>query len=79
MEETTLEIKPEDFIEKFSLQRTHESIEHMFVAKYKGDNDDVEINEEHSDWGWFDINEIKDLDSVPQLHEYIKIAVEKYD
>lgn len=76
-EETTLEINK--FIEKFVLQRSEDSVEHTFVTKYNGDENDVEINEEHSDWGWFSVTEIKELDAVPNLIDYINIAIRQYE
>ncbi len=76
-EETGLEINK--FIEKFVLQRKEDSVEHMFIAKYDGKNNDVELNDEHQDYKWFDVNKLSKLDAVPSLIEYVKIAVEKYE
>ncbi len=76
-EETNLDIK--NFIEKFVLQRNEDSVEHMFIAKYNGDNDDVELNEEHQDYGWYSIDDIENLDTVPNLIDYVKIALTKYE
>ena len=76
-EETTLKIN--SFIEKFVLQRNENSVEYMFITKYNGNDDDVNINNEHDDYGWYSIDEIKKLDSVPNLLDYIKIAISKYD
>lgn len=76
-EEIGLEI--DNFIEKFALQRTEDSIEYMFIAKYNGKDNDVKLNEEHQDYGWYFTDEIVDLDSVPNLMDYIKIALTKYE
>lgn len=76
-EEIGLDI--DDFREKFVLQRNEDSVEHMFVAKYDGENSDVELNEEHQDYGWYDVNDIEKLDIVPNLLDYVRIAVEKYE
>lgn len=76
-EETGLEIN--NFIEKFVLQRNEDSVEHMFIAKYNGNNDDVELNHEHDDFDWYSIEQIKNLDSVPNLLDYVKIALTKYE
>jgi len=76
-EETGLDINK--FIEKFVLQRNEDSVEHMFIAKYDGDNDDVELNDEHQDYGWYSIDEIDKLDTVPNLMDYVKIALTKYE
>lgn len=76
-EETQLDI--EKFKEKFVIQRSPDSVEHIFIAKYEGDSDDVILNEEHVDYGWYSIDEIKELDCVPNLIDYINIALKKYD
>lgn len=77
MEETGLEINK--FIEKFVLQRTEDSVEHMYIGKYEGENSDVQLNEEHQDFGWYAIDDIENLDSVPNLLDYVKIALTKYE
>lgn len=77
MEETGLEI--DKFIEKFVLQRNEDSVEHIFIAKYNGENGDVQLNEEHQDFGWYDIEDIEELDTVPNLMDYVKIALTKYE
>jgi len=77
MEETGLEIN--NFIEKFVLQRNEDSVEHMFIGKYNGENGDVQLNEEHQDFGWYDIDDIENLDIVPNLLDYVKIALTKYE
>lgn len=76
-EETNLDINK--FIEKFVLQRNEDSVEHMFIAKYNGENDDVKLDKENQDFGWFDINNIDHLDTVPNLLDYVRLAVEKYE
>lgn len=76
-EEIGLEI--EKFIEKFVLQRNEDSVEHMFIAKYLGDNNDVKLNKEHQDYGWYSIDDIEKLDTVPNLLNYVKIVLTKYE
>lgn len=76
-EETGLEI--DNFKEKFVLQRNEDSIEHMFITKYEGDNSNIKLNEEHQDYGWYNIDDIEKLDIVPNLLDYVRIAVEKYE
>lgn len=75
-EEIGLEIK--DFLEKFILQRSSDSVEYMFVTKYTGNPSDIVLNEENQNYGWFSFNQTKLLDTVPNLHEYIRIAIDKY-
>jgi 8-oxo-dGTP pyrophosphatase MutT (NUDIX family) len=76
-EETDLDIN--DFKEKFVLQRNEDSVEHMYVTKYSGNNDDVKLNEEHQDYKWCNVNEIEQMDIVPNLLDYVRIAVTKYE
>jgi len=76
-EETGLQISK--FNEKFTIQRNPDSIEHIFVAKYDGDQYDVKLNEEHVNYGWYSPEEVRYLDHVPNLMEYMKLAFEKYD
>lgn len=76
-EETNLDIK--NFIEKFVLQRNSDSVEHIFVAKYDGDNSDVKLDKENQDFGWYDVNDIEKLDIVPNLLDYIRLAIKKYE
>lgn len=76
-EETGLKINK--FIETFSIERHGDSIEHVFACKYDGDLDDITLNEENSNYGWFDLNEMNYLDIVPHLVEYITIAFKNYN
>lgn len=75
-EETGLEIKK--FINSFSIQRNKESIEHVFVCRYKGEPTDITLDYENTNYGWFDIQEMKFLDIVPHLVEYITLAFKSY-
>lgn len=76
-EETGLEIKK--FVKTFSIQRNPESIEHIFACRYEGDPTDIRLNEENTNYGWYDINEINFLETVPNLQDYINLAFIKYD
>ena len=75
-EETNLNI--DKFISTFSIMRNSNNIEHIFISKYDGEDDDVVLNFEHSGYGWFLPVEIEYLNTVPNLMEYIKIAITKY-
>lgn len=77
LEETGLEIKK--FIKTFSINRHADSIEHVFACRYTGEPTDVRLDEENSNYGWYDISEMDYLDTVPHLMEYITIAFKKYD
>lgn len=76
-EETKLQINK--FKEKFTIQRNPDSVEYIFIAKYDGDPFDVKLNDEHTNYGWYDPEEIYFLNHVPNLVEYVKLAFEKYD
>lgn len=75
-EETGLDV--ENFITSFSIMRNNNNVEHIFICKYNGEDDDVDLNYEHSGYGWFSPVEIEYLNTVPNLMEYIKIAITKY-
>jgi 8-oxo-dGTP pyrophosphatase MutT (NUDIX family) len=76
-EETGLEINK--FTKTFSIQRHADSIEHIFACRYEGDPTDVTLNPENTKYGWYDVEEINYLDTVPHLMEYITLAFKKYD
>lgn len=49
-------------------------LEYLYLSKV--DNDFVELNGEHSDYGWYTLEEIKKLDNVvPELINYIKYVI----
>ena len=75
-EETGIDI--ETFIEKFVIQRSSDAVEHIYVAKYSGEPEDVELNQEHNGFMWVRYAEIRYLDTVPNLIDYINIAISKY-
>ena len=75
-EETGLKI--DTFVEKVSLMRKN-NVENCFVAKYNGDDEDVKLNNENTSYGWFTPEEIKFLDTVPNLMDYINIAIINYE
>lgn len=77
LEETGLEIN--DFINSFTIQRHKDSIEHVFICRYDGEPTDIKLNFENSNYGWYDVNEIDYLDTVPHLMEYITLAFKKYE
>ena len=75
-EETGIVI--ENFIEKFVIQRDN-NVEHVFVTIYKGDLFNIKLDKENQGYGWFSLNEIDYLDTVPNLKSYIELALTKYD
>jgi 8-oxo-dGTP diphosphatase len=76
-EETRLNV--ENFNQKFEIQRNPNSIEIVFTAKYDGDPYGIELNNEHTNYGWFYPEEIKFLPHVPNLLDYINIAIKDYE
>ena len=72
LEEIGLEIKK--FVKTFSIQRNSDSIEHVFACRYEGDPTEIELNEENTNYGWYDVDEMKFLDTVPNLIEYVTLA-----
>jgi mutator protein MutT len=77
LEETGLEINK--FIKSYSIQRNTNSVEHVFACRYDGDPTDIKLNEENTNYGWYDVEETKFLDIVPHLVEYITLALKKYE
>lgn len=75
-EETGLII--DKILEKFVIQRSSDAVEHIYIAKYDGNPEDVELNKEHAGYGWFTYPEIRYLNTVPNLVDYINIAITKY-
>lgn len=77
LEETGLEIKK--FTKSFSIERHQDSIETVFACRYDGEPTDIKLDEENSNYGWYDVSEMEYLDTVPHLIEYITLVFKKYD
>lgn len=76
-EETGLKIK--NFIKSFTIERHANSIEHVFACRYNGELTDIKLDNENTNYGWYDVNEIDYLDTVPHLIEFITLVFKKYD
>jgi len=76
-EETGLKIKK--FVESFTIQRHAGSEETVLACRYDGDLIDINLNEENSNYGWYDVSEMEFLDTVPHLIEYITLVFKKYE
>lgn len=76
-EETGLDIN--NFIKSFKIQRHSDSIEHIFACRFEGEPTDIVLNNENSQYGWYDVSEMGYLDTVPHLIEYITLVFKKYD
>jgi len=77
LEETGLEIKK--FVQSFRIERHADSIEYIFACRYDGDPTDITLNEENTNYGWYDVSEMEYLDIVPHLIEYITLVFKKYE
>lgn len=75
-EETGIKIKKP--VKSFTIQRNPNNIEHIFAVRFDGDPVDIILDEENSNYGWYDIEEMKFLDTVPNLNEYIKLVFTEY-
>ncbi len=78
-EETGLDIDKSKFIERVVIQRNPDSVEHIYACRYDGEPTDIELNKEHSNYGWYDVAEMEYLDTVPNLLDYINLVFIKYD
>lgn len=76
-EEIDLDI--DKFTKSFTIQRNPDSIETVFACRYKGEPTDIKLNDEHTNYGWYDVDEMNFLDIVPNLLEYINLVFTKYD
>lgn len=81
-------IKREIFEEtKITIEKINEKIcfdrninkEYLFTAKFDGSDDDIVLNDEHTAYGFFNLNEIMMLDIVPNLLNYVNIAIKDYN
>jgi 8-oxo-dGTP pyrophosphatase MutT (NUDIX family) len=70
-EEVGLEVN--HLIEKFQITR-EERPEYVFYAIIPADAE-VKINKEHSEFGFFTLQEIEGMDTVPNLLDYISLAL----
>lgn len=79
-EETGIEL--EKLKEVFVIQRDEDNVEHIFIAKLSNryDTYNITLDKENDGFGWFNGEEIRNLtDTVPNLKDYIRIAITKYD
>ena len=77
-EETGLDIGT--FSHKYIIQRNPDSVEHIFVCKHDGDDYDIDLDmTENTQYGWFSPEEMKFLDHVPNLIDYVNLAFKNYD
>lgn len=64
------------FIDSFNIISPPNIVDYVFIAKAPK-NQEVKLNEEHTEFKWVSLNEIAKLDSVPMLAECIELALNK--
>lgn len=77
LEETGISF--EKYNEKFVVQRSSDNVEHIFTVKYDGEPEDVEVDFENNGFGWFTFGEIRYLNTVPNLTDYIRMGIKNYE
>lgn len=71
-EETGLTINN---LKKRITNRKSTHVEHVFCCFYSGSDDDVVLNSEHSEFGWFSYDEIKEIDNLmDDVFGYVKLC-----
>ncbi len=76
-EETGLNVKL--LKESFAIQRKPDSVEDVFLAKFDGNDYDIKLDDENVAYGWYAPEEMKFLDTVPNLMDYINLVFVEYD
>jgi 8-oxo-dGTP pyrophosphatase MutT (NUDIX family) len=66
--------------QRFTIQQKPDNIEYVYIVKYDDDPLKVNLNKgENSAYGWYLPQEVKFLDAVPNLIDYINLAFKNYD
>ncbi|MFH0753129.1 MAG: NUDIX domain-containing protein [Candidatus Omnitrophota bacterium] len=65
-EETGLEVVPGQFLEAFEWERESDKVIYL-VFRVSSTSRDVQVSDEHEDFGWFKPDEIQKLDVSPSL------------
>jgi len=74
-------IKLDNIIKRLTIERTYDdvlNVEHIFADRFNGDDSDVKLNGEHTAYGWYTMQEIQKMETVPNLIEYISICFTNY-
>lgn len=66
----------EHFVDTFNVVTPPNKVDHVFVAKAP-QNQEVKLNEEHTEFNWVGLNELDKYDGVPLLKECIELALDK--
>jgi 8-oxo-dGTP diphosphatase len=72
LEETGIEL--DNLIESFKIEDIANSVNYIFLSRYSGEPTDIKLSEEHTNYGWYSISEIKYLDTAPNLMNYLELA-----
>jgi len=72
LEETGLEL--DNFNRAFGVDLPNSKL-HVFTAYYDGDLYDIQLNNEHTSYGWYSLPEMDYIDSVPNLGLYVSNAL----
>ena len=75
-EETNLDVKVGDFCEAVQDDYPHKRTVQLIMYS-KDITGEVKISDEHDDWMWASINEIKSLDITSSLEKIIEKIIEK--
>jgi dATP pyrophosphohydrolase len=69
-------LKLEHFVDSFNIVSPPNIVDYAFIAKApKGQ--EVKLNEEHTEFKWLSLDEIKKLDAVPMLYECVELSLNK--
>lgn len=66
----------EHFVDSFNIISPPNTVDYVFIAKAPK-NQEVKLNEEHTEFGWYSLAEIAKLDAVPMLTECVELALNK--
>jgi dATP pyrophosphohydrolase len=69
-------LKMEHFIDSFNIVSPPNTVDYVFIGKAP-ENQEVKLNEEHTEYNWLSLDELKDYDCVPMLYECIELALNK--
>ena len=67
----------DEIINVFNIQRG-DNVEYVFACRCAGD-ENIKLNKEHTDYGWFPLEDLKHLNKVPNLDDYLNITFKNYE
>lgn len=69
-------LKIDHFVDSFNIVTPPNTVDYVFIAKAP-ENQEVKLNEEHTEYNWLSLEEIEKYDTVPMLKECIELALNK--